>query len=242
MINKRQNFIELPVLSGVKAKIFTLIELLVVIAIIAILASMLLPALKAAKDTAKGILCINQEKTMGLCVEMYCGDYDGWVIPQVGELVSGTRTIWSYYMATLYIYQEKNCLTMPKGTTIFRCPSDTICTSDVRSYISNKEVFTWTIVDNVVIPHSPTVTQYKFKKPSDTIVIGELNGLTADSQVLLWGNQNAWLDGNSSFPIENRAGRWTRMTHGSSMQNFLFFDGHVARSRLEEAAQKTFKP
>ena len=78
-----------------KKQSFTLIELLIVIAIIAILASMLLPALNQARNKAKTIKCLSNQKQLGISFTFYWSDFDD-TMPK-GEYYGG-KNIWSHVM------------------------------------------------------------------------------------------------------------------------------------------------
>jgi prepilin-type N-terminal cleavage/methylation domain-containing protein len=94
---------------------FTLVELLVVIAILGSLVSLLLPAVQAARESARSAQCRNNLRQVGLAVQMFADANRGLMPYHVGEgdMVDKRESA----MYQLLPFCEHN-------EAIFRCPSD----------------------------------------------------------------------------------------------------------------------
>ena len=101
---------------------FTLIELLVVIAIIAILAAMLLPALNAAREKAKGVSCTGNLHSLGQQEILYADDYL-FLTPLAADAAS------NYWFWNEYIAQYNKAFAQDRpGSPIF-CPKTKFTTN-----------------------------------------------------------------------------------------------------------------
>lgn len=111
---------------------FTLIELLVVITIIAILAGLLLPTLGKARETAKGIACLNNLKQWGLATQLYAGDNDDYLPPDGAPNPGMGSTNSGWYIQLPQVlgmprYHDQPWRTDPDaslGRSIWICPSN----------------------------------------------------------------------------------------------------------------------
>ncbi|MEM9253502.1 MAG: prepilin-type N-terminal cleavage/methylation domain-containing protein [Planctomycetota bacterium] len=113
---------------------FTLIELLVVISIIALLIGILLPALGAARHTARVVQCGTQQQQIGRALSAYQADYDGHY-PLLESFDPGTNMhTWDDALGAGYDGRQMTkadsfgAVTLAKAdqvAEVYQCPLDT---------------------------------------------------------------------------------------------------------------------
>jgi len=77
---------------------FTILELLVVISIIVILASLLLPSLNKAKETAKRITCVNNLRQLYFISANYVVENNGYLLLHYATFAPGKYYHWPEYL------------------------------------------------------------------------------------------------------------------------------------------------
>ncbi|MCF7847963.1 MAG: prepilin-type N-terminal cleavage/methylation domain-containing protein [Kiritimatiellales bacterium] len=93
-----------------------MIELLVVVAIIAILASMLLPALRRARESATRIVCGSNQRQFAVAFSLYADDYDG-LYPLHYTFLPASLRFWTsrLHVAGVLTHEQQASLACPSN-------------------------------------------------------------------------------------------------------------------------------
>lgn len=223
---------------------FTLIELLVVIAIIAILASLLLPALSSAKETARMISCSNNMKQMYLLSQNYLNDF-GVFLPYCDD-IDGWGTSRNYWYKKIgdYLHLDSGSLgrDIPKDpktrkiSPVFSCPSSPMSLQNATIYYQRGH-YRCNSSNVMYIPNSNTGKYTRgtstMKFPGTTVNFFEVAG----NWTVVPGGYDVQPGKLTDTSEDDFKKDFTIGRHRSKTHNLIFYDGHYVNESSTTVAR-----
>lgn len=201
---------------------FTLVELLVVITIIGVLISLLLPAVHAARVTARQLDCSSRLRQIGVGFHLFAEQHSGKIPRSTMTAAMHNEQTWSYAIRP-YLEGETIVAGNLEGSRIskmFRCPDD--IRTDERLWSYGKNV--WFELESADIADALGTAEKVYPRIDD---------IPSTSMTILAGE----IGKSGSMPDHVMANYWylgvdpatevTQTRHGTNA-NYLWVDGHVS--------------